>query len=428
MPQAQDGASVNPVQMGYDMALRDVRTLFRAVMEQQQKGKQAKPDGKKAAADKRPEGDRQAESKDFTQRPMEARGEDQAESQEKVTAPRAWKSAPDHQTALLAYITPKEADVLRDKDLHGSGVDKKMHFGPGKVPSFQGDGGAGGGGSGSDSGGAASGDTGGYGAFGEGGGYSGDGMGGTGTGTGGTGTGTGGTGGTSPSGAPAAGTGIGNASDAATGGVSGTSASDVAAGGGGAPGGGYGGPGGPGGGYGTGDGVSYDFSDFTGGRGARATADVGKGFQGTFSDLTKGVFDENTALNTVLGVLGLAPTIGLGLTVTEGARALGLTETAEADGTVGSYSGVAGAQSGGSDTGQSGPTAHGDPSAGGDLPAAIQRIFARPGSQTIAGTAIAPSFGGANDINPAALSAVLGNVGGRPRPGPGLQFGRTTFV
>lgn len=66
-------------------------------------------------------------------------------------------------------------------------------------------------------------------------------------------------------------------------------------------------------------------------------------------------------------------------------------------------------------------------SGSGNLDSAVQSIFARPGSKTIAGTPYAPSFGKDSDINPAALSAALGAIN-RPRPGPGLQFGRTTYL
>jgi hypothetical protein len=69
-----------------------------------------------------------------------------------VTVPKVWKSSKDHPTAYLVYITAKEAALLAKKDMHGSGVDREMHFGPNGVPSYQGDGGGGDGGGG-DSGG-----------------------------------------------------------------------------------------------------------------------------------------------------------------------------------------------------------------------------------------------------------------------------------
>lgn len=73
----------------------------------------------------------------------------------------------------------------------------------------------------------------------------------------------------------------------------------------------------------------------------------------------------------------------------------------------------------------SGPTASGSSSG---LDSALESITSgRPGSRTIAGTPYAPSFGGSSTINPAALSAALGAIN-RPRPGPGLQFGRTTYL
>lgn len=77
----------------------------------------------------------------------------QSESTESITAPKVWKSSPGHPAAFLVYITAKEAAHLAKKDMHNSGVDREMHFGPGGIPSYQGDGDSGGGDSGGDSGG-----------------------------------------------------------------------------------------------------------------------------------------------------------------------------------------------------------------------------------------------------------------------------------
>ena len=58
-------------------------------------------------------------------------------------APKVWRSSPDHVIAYLTYISAEEAAILAALDLHGSGVSRKMHFGPNGVPSYQGDGGDG---------------------------------------------------------------------------------------------------------------------------------------------------------------------------------------------------------------------------------------------------------------------------------------------
>jgi hypothetical protein len=72
--------------------------------------------------------------------------------------PKVWKSAPKHPPAYLVYVTAEEAEILRAIDLHKSGVGKKMHYGPLRIPSLQGDGpgGSDGGGGGPDGGGGAS--------------------------------------------------------------------------------------------------------------------------------------------------------------------------------------------------------------------------------------------------------------------------------
>jgi hypothetical protein len=68
-------------------------------------------------------------------------------------APKAWISEPSHAKSLLTYVDDPTAAILKRLDLHGSGVDKHDHFGPDRIPSYQGDGGdgssdGGGGGSG----------------------------------------------------------------------------------------------------------------------------------------------------------------------------------------------------------------------------------------------------------------------------------------
>ena len=37
-----------------------------------------------------------------------------------VSAPKYWQSAPDHEMTELAYITPRERDVLVNMDMYGS--------------------------------------------------------------------------------------------------------------------------------------------------------------------------------------------------------------------------------------------------------------------------------------------------------------------
>ena len=65
---------------------------------------------------------------------------------EMVTVPKIAKSSPDTPTAKLAYITPKEEDILVDLNLYGS-LDGKPNRGPGGIPSLEGDFGPGGKGS-----------------------------------------------------------------------------------------------------------------------------------------------------------------------------------------------------------------------------------------------------------------------------------------
>ena len=62
---------------------------------------------------------------------------------EMVTVPKIAKSSPDTPTAKLAYITPKEEDILVDLNLYGS-LDGKPNRGPGGIPSLEGDFGPGG--------------------------------------------------------------------------------------------------------------------------------------------------------------------------------------------------------------------------------------------------------------------------------------------
>lgn len=78
-----------------------------------------------------------------TQRPNPATGTMQTDGP-MVQAPAVWQSAPNHPPTMLAYITPDEAALLSRKDMHNSGVDQKMHFGPGGIPSFNGYDGSGG--------------------------------------------------------------------------------------------------------------------------------------------------------------------------------------------------------------------------------------------------------------------------------------------
>ena len=54
---------------------------------------------------------------------------------EMVTVPKIAKSSPDTPTAKLAYITPKEEDILVDLNLYGS-LDGKPNKGPGGIPSL----------------------------------------------------------------------------------------------------------------------------------------------------------------------------------------------------------------------------------------------------------------------------------------------------
>jgi hypothetical protein len=76
--------------------------------------------------------------------------------QKMVTAPKKWKSSPDHEPAELAYITKKEKDILLDLNLYGSLKNGKPNRGPSGIISLQGDmgsiggGGGGGGGGGRD--------------------------------------------------------------------------------------------------------------------------------------------------------------------------------------------------------------------------------------------------------------------------------------
>ena len=67
--------------------------------------------------------------------------------QKTVTAPKKWKSSPDHEPAELAYITKKEKDILIDLNLYGSLKDGKPNRGPSGIMSLQGDMGSIGGGS-----------------------------------------------------------------------------------------------------------------------------------------------------------------------------------------------------------------------------------------------------------------------------------------
>jgi len=56
----------------------------------------------------------------------------------KVTAPRRWRSSPDHPQAQLAYVTQDEIDMLVDANIYGS-MDGKPNRGPKGIISLQGD-------------------------------------------------------------------------------------------------------------------------------------------------------------------------------------------------------------------------------------------------------------------------------------------------
>lgn len=62
-------------------------------------------------------------------------------SDDLVTVPKQWISHPGGPLTTLAYITDPEIQLLKKLDLHGSGVDKHDHFGPGSVPSYNDSGG-----------------------------------------------------------------------------------------------------------------------------------------------------------------------------------------------------------------------------------------------------------------------------------------------
>ena len=65
--------------------------------------------------------------------PMEQAGVMNYMPSEMVTVPKIAKSSPDTPTAKLAYITPKEEDILVDLNLYGS-LDGKPNRGPGGIP------------------------------------------------------------------------------------------------------------------------------------------------------------------------------------------------------------------------------------------------------------------------------------------------------
>ena len=54
-----------------------------------------------------------------------------------VSAPKYWQSAPDHEMTELAYITPKEKDVLVDMDMYGS-MQGQPNEGPSGIMSLNG--------------------------------------------------------------------------------------------------------------------------------------------------------------------------------------------------------------------------------------------------------------------------------------------------
>ena len=134
---------------------------------------------------------------------MKGRGNKKRErvSDTRVTAPARWQSSPDHPETSLAYITDEEMGLLQNLDLHNSGVDEEMHYGPKGIVSLNGvggpagdyggnegaDGGGRGGGHGASGGGSASGGDDGNGGTGSSGGgdSNGGGIGGNGEGNGG---------------------------------------------------------------------------------------------------------------------------------------------------------------------------------------------------------------------------------------------------
>ena len=77
--------------------------------------------------------------------------------QKTVTAPRRWRSSPEHPIAHLAYITKDEEKILIDLNLYGS-LKGKPNKGPSGIMSLQGSGGGAGGGDGGGDGGSSGGD------------------------------------------------------------------------------------------------------------------------------------------------------------------------------------------------------------------------------------------------------------------------------
>ena len=71
-------------------------------------------------------------------KPVEQAGVMNYMPSEMVTVPKIAKSSPDTPTAKLAYITPKEEDILVDLNLYGS-LNGKPNKGPGGIPSLEGD-------------------------------------------------------------------------------------------------------------------------------------------------------------------------------------------------------------------------------------------------------------------------------------------------
>lgn len=54
--------------------------------------------------------------------------------------PLYWLSALDHHMARLTYLTAEQIEILEEADLHNSNIAVERHYGPYKVPSYQGDG------------------------------------------------------------------------------------------------------------------------------------------------------------------------------------------------------------------------------------------------------------------------------------------------
>ena len=61
-----------------------------------------------------------------------------AKKSKKVTIPRTYKSGPNAHTTHAIYATQEEIDLLRDVDLHNSGIGTENHYGPGGLLNMDG--------------------------------------------------------------------------------------------------------------------------------------------------------------------------------------------------------------------------------------------------------------------------------------------------